>query len=416
MSERKQLIPEYGPLQGVRVLGLGSLVAMPHAANMMADFGAEFIQIERPGVGDNLRHLAPFSDKTKVSNSWMQDARNRLSITLETNLNYPEVKELFLDLVKEVDILMENMVWLKKLGIHDEELLEANPKLVIAHISGFGREEFGGEEGVTGRASFDMIGQAYSGFLHLNGDPDCPPTIVKPYTNDYISGLTALFGVMAAYIHAQKTGKGQVVDVAQYEAMARMLSDTFVTYTENKHNQMRCGSNSSAFQPYGLYFDKNGEYVVVGAFGKSVYYRFIESVGFDPDYFTYEEAGNGVDALLSDKGKELDSKIKEWCAARTAKDIEDILNANRVPASKVNKAEDAVKSDHYNNRNNFVTYKDETSGEEVKAFGVIPHMSETPGEIWRGAPRIGQDNDLVYKEMLGYSDEKLATLKEKGYI
>lgn len=416
MTKETKLIPEFGPLSGIRVLGLGSIIAMPHAANMMADFGAEFIQIERPGVGDSLRSLAPFSKKTNVSAGWMQDARNRLSMTLETNLKIPEVKELFMDLIKECDIFMENMVWLEKLGISDEEIFEANPKIVIAHISGFGREEFGGEEGVSGRASFDMIGQAFGGFMHLNGNPDQSPLPVKPYTNDYISGLTAVFGVLSAYIHAQKTGKGQVVDVAQYESMARILSDTFVNYTENGVNSTRSGANSTAFQPYGLYFDKNGEYVAVGAFGKNVYYRFIEAVGFDPEYFTFEGAGNGVDSLLSEKGRELDSEIKRWCAEHTADEIEKILNDNRVPASKVNKASDALNREHFNARNNFITYKDETSGEEVKAFGIIPHMSGTPGKVWRGAPKMGQDTESVLKDILNYSDEKIAELRGKNYI
>ncbi|MHA7802547.1 CaiB/BaiF CoA transferase family protein [Aerococcus tenax] len=413
---RKDLIPEYGPLHGVRILGLGSIVAMPHAGNLLADLGAEFIQIERPGMGDSLRMLAPFSKKTKVSNGWMQDARNRLSITLESNLNNEDAKAVFLDLIKEVDIFMDNMVWLKKLGIDDDEMLEANPKLVICHISGFGQEAFGGEEGVSGRASFDMIGQAYGGFLNLNGEPDGAPMVVKPYLNDYVSALNATYGVLAAYIHAQKTGKGQVVDVAQYEAMARILCDTFVTYTENGEDKERTGNKTTAFQPYGLFFDKNGEYVVVGAFGRNVYNRFLEAVGFDKEYFAYEVAGNGVDAVMSERGQELDQKIKEWCSQRTAKEIEDTLNAHRVPASKVNKASDALNSEHFKARNNFVTYTDQTSGEEVTAFGVVQHMSETPGKVWRGAPAMGQDNELVYGELLGYSEEKIAELKEKGLI
>ena len=416
MVDRKKLIPDFGPLNGLRILGLGSLVAMPHAANMLADFGAEFIHIERPGMGDAMRHLSPMSKHSGVSNGWMQDARNRLSFTLETNLKHPEVKKVFFDLIKEVDVFMENMVWLEKLGITDEEILEANPKIVIAHISGFGSEHFGGEEGVTGRASFDMIGQAYSGFLNLNGEPDMPPTIVKPYTNDYISALTALFGVLVAYIHAKETGQGQVVDIAQYEAMARILSDTFVTYSENGVNMKRSGSNSTAFQPYGMYFDKNEEYVTIGAFGRNVYNRFLDAVGFDKEYFAYEEAGNGAEALLSDKGQELDHKIKEWCSKHTALEIEEILNANRVPASKVNKAEDAFNSEHFNARNNFITYTDQTSGREVKAFGIIPQMSETPGQVWRGAPKMGQDTEHILKELLNYSDDEIAVLKDKKFI
>ena len=134
MSERKQIIPQYGPFAGMRVIDSGSLIAMPYAATLLADFGAEVIHIERPGVGDTLRVLAPFAkeDGKTVSTSWAQDGRNKLSLSLELNLKHPEVKELFFGLIKEADVFMENMVWLEKLGIRDEELLEVNPKLIIA--------------------------------------------------------------------------------------------------------------------------------------------------------------------------------------------------------------------------------------------------------------------------------------------
>lgn len=129
MSERKSLIPEYGPFAGMRIIDTGSLVAMPFAATLLADFGAEVIHIERPGVGDTLRVLAPFAneDGKTVSTSWAQDGRNKLSLSLELNLKHPEVKELFYGLIKEADVFMENMVWLEKLGIRDEDLLAVNP-------------------------------------------------------------------------------------------------------------------------------------------------------------------------------------------------------------------------------------------------------------------------------------------------
>ena len=216
MSDRKFIIPEYGPFAGMRVITSGSLIAMPFAATMLADFGAEVIHIERPGVGDTLRMLAPFAEVNgkKVGTAWAQDARNKLSLTLELNLNHPEVKELFYGLIREADIFMENMVWLDKLGIYDEELLKVNPKLVIVHISGLGNAKFGGVPSVCNRASYDMIGQAFSGWLYLQGFKDRDPVVAKPYMNDFVSAFAALFGTLAAYNVAQKTGKGQVVDVA----------------------------------------------------------------------------------------------------------------------------------------------------------------------------------------------------------
>ena len=233
MSERKFIIPEYGPFAGMRVVCSGSLVAMPFAATMLADFGAEVIQIERPGVGDTLRMLAPFAEVNgkKVSTAWAQNARNKLAMALELNLKFDEVKEIFYGLIKEADIFMENMVWLDKLGIYDEELLKVNPKLVIVHVSGMGHKEFGGIPSVCNRASYDMIGQAFSGWLYLQGDPDRDPAIAKPYTNDYVSAFATVFAALSGYIYAQKTGKGQVIDVAQFEAMAQYMCGTYTAYT-----------------------------------------------------------------------------------------------------------------------------------------------------------------------------------------
>lgn len=206
MSERKQIIPQYGPFAGMRVIDSGSLIAMPYAATLLADFGAEVIHIERPGVGDTLRVLAPFAkeDGKTVSTSWAQDGRNKLSLSLELNLKHPEVKELFFGLIKEADVFMENMVWLEKLGIRDEELLEVNPKLIIAHISGYGNPRFGGLPEYCDRASYDMIGQAFSGWMGLNGEKGGDPVVGKPWLNDFTSAYAAVFAVLAAYINVLK--------------------------------------------------------------------------------------------------------------------------------------------------------------------------------------------------------------------
>ena len=266
MSERKFIIPEYGPFAGMRVVCSGSLVAMPFAATMLADFGAEVIQIERPGVGDTLRMLAPFAEVNgkKVSTAWAQNARNKLAMALELNLKFDEVKEIFYGLIKEADIFMENMVWLEKLGIYDEELLKVNPKLVIVHVSGMGHKEFGGIPSVCNRASYDMIGQAFSGWLYLQGDADRDPAIAKPYTNDYVSAFATVFAALSGYIYAQKTGKGQVIDVAQFEAMAQYMCGTYTAYTMAGIVGERTGNFNPAFQPYNLFKSKDGFLVAVG--------------------------------------------------------------------------------------------------------------------------------------------------------
>jgi len=419
MTRGKKIIPDFGPLSDVRVLSLGSIVAGPGTANLLADFGAEVVHIERPGMGDTLRVLAPFAkdgDKA-VSTTWAQDARNRLSIAMEYALNDPDGRELFMDLVKSSDIVVENMVWLDKFGISVADMMEANPKLVVCHISGFGRPQFGGDPDICDRASYDMIGQAYGGYCFINGDPEpAPPAIVKPWFNDYLSSFVAAVGVLCAYINAQKTGKGQEVDCAQFEATAKLLADTVVTYDTTGSVKRRSGPDSPAFQPYGLFQDKNGGYLVIGAFGPGVYKRAVQAFGLDPEYYTFKEAGGSPAAMASEKGKDLKAKCIAFCAARTADEIVEHMAKFKVPSAKVNSVEDIINNPHWVDRGDIVTYKDETLQKDIKAIGVIPKLSETPGKVWRGAPTLGQDTEDILTKMLGYTAEKVATLKEKKII
>lgn len=417
MSDRKFIIPEFGPFAGMRVVCSGSLVAMPFAATMLADFGAEVIQIERPGVGDTLRGLAPMAtvgDK-KVSTAWAQNARNKLAMGLELNLKHEEVKEIFYGLIKEADIFMENMVWLDKLGIYDEELLKVNPKLVIVHVSGMGHKEFGGIPSVCNRASYDMIGQAFSGWLYLQGNPD-EPMIAKPYTNDYVSAFACLFAALAGYTHAQKTGEGQVVDVAQFEAMAQYMCGTYVTYTMTGKNTERSGNYQPNFQPYNMFKSKDGFLVAIGAFGKGVYDRCIKGMGFDLDYFNFKDCSAGPAAVASPKGQELNQKVIEWAASHTAAEIEQAMEDARTPCATVNTAESAVKNPHFISRGDWIEYEDQTVGANIKAFGIAPKMSKTPGKVWRGAPSMGQDTVDILKKILGYDDAKIADLQAKKLI
>lgn len=418
MSRHNAIVPEFGPLSGVRVVSAGSIIAMPHAANMLADFGAEMIHIERPKVGDTYRGLAPFAQNgdKKISTSWAQDARNRLSVSMDINMKDPKLAQAFTALIQESDIFMENLVWLNKYGLTDEMLLKINPKLVIVHVSGFGRPEFGGKPDVCDRASYDMIGQAYSGYLFLNGDRNGPPMRANPWANDYLSGMFAVFAALTGYIHAQKTGQGQVIDVAQFESAARSLSDTFVSWTQANVLRGRTGTNAEAFQPYGLYLDKNNKYVVIGTFGASVYGRCLTAMGLDPQYYSFKDCSSSVAAVSSPKGQELSGKIKAWAAAHTGDEITEILGSAKVGVSKVYTAQDALEDEHWNLRNNFIEYEDQTLQKKITAFGIVPKFSKSPGQVWRGAPTLGQDTDAVLKKICNLSDEQIDALRKTGLI
>lgn len=413
------LIPAYGPLTGMRVLLTGSIVAAPFAASMLAEYGAEIIHVERPKYGDPYRQQAPqvIRGDRQVSAAWIQEARNRLSFTFEANLNIPEAKEIFLSLIKNCDVWMENMVWTEKLGIRDEELLEVNPKLVIAHVSGFGRPQFGGVPAECDRPSYDPIGQAEGGYMNINGFPEpMPPGYASSFINDYLSAIFTVSGVLMAYIHAQKTGEGQAIDIAQVEAMSKVLNDTFIQYFLLDRVKQRFGNKVPIFQPANLFKTKDEKYLYIGAYGPAVYGRFVRAVGLDPNKYTHEAAGGSPEALNSELGLELEHYTKEWVAAREAEEARQYLLSLKVPCGIVRNAADLANSEHYQKRGNFIEYEDHNIGDTVKAYGFCPKMSKTPPQVWRGAPYLGQDTELVLSKLLGYSDSEIAAFGDKGII
>lgn len=418
MDETDRLIPEFGPLAGMRVLCTGSLIAAPFAASMLADFGAEVIEIERPGRGDTYRAFPPVAKNgtRAASASWIQEARNRLSMTLELDLAVPEVREIFYGLIRDTDVYLENMVWLDKLGIRDEVLLEINPRLVITHVSGYGRARFGGVPEICDQASYDMIGQAFSGYLLHNGDPDRPPVVARPSLNDYVTAMFALFGVLAACQSAHRTGRGQVVDVAQFEAQARLMRDTFTASALGLEEVHRHGNGAEGFQPWDLFLSADNEYVALGAYGPAVFGRFMEAAGFDPARYPYDRVAKDRQAVASPLGRELAGRVTDWCRVRTAQEIETRMRACRVPCSRVNTARACMENDQYRLRDDFITYEDRTLGQTVTAFGVVPKMSGTPGRVWRGAPALGEDTERILKTRLGYGEEKIAALRAGGLI
>ncbi|WP_434510736.1 CaiB/BaiF CoA transferase family protein [Desulfitobacterium sp. AusDCA] len=413
------IAPKFGPLTGMRVLMTGSIVAAPFAASLLAEYGAEVIHVERPGVGDPYREQAPVVKQgdQRVSTVWIQEARNKLSLSLEVNLKIPESKEIFLSLIKNCDVWVENMVWIEKLGITEEMLFEVNPKLVVAHISGFGRPQFGGVPEECNRPSYDPIGQAEGGFMFINGFPEpMPPSPATGFMNDYITALFAVNGILMAYLHAQKTGQGQAIDISQIESMSKVLSDLFVQRFLLGRTKQRGGNKIPIFQPANLFKTKDERYLYIGAYGSFVFGRFIKALELDPNKFTHEAAGGSPEALNSEIGLELNQLTMDWVAAHDAEEAKQHLLSFKVPCGIVKTAEDLVESEHYQKRGDFVEYKDETLDQIVKAFGFNPKMSQTPAKVWRGAPKLGQDTDAILSTLLGYSDSEIESFRAKQVI
>jgi crotonobetainyl-CoA:carnitine CoA-transferase CaiB-like acyl-CoA transferase len=432
------LVPEFGPLKGMRVLSTGSIIAMPYMAQLTSSWGAEVIHVERPMYGDTYRLLAPFGtvDGIRKSMVWADAAQNRLSLELDVRINkFPEAREILLGLVKQSDFWFENLVWLEqRYGIDDEfikECFEVNPKLILCHVSGYGKPWAGGDAAINKwwQASYDMIGQSYSGFAYLQGFPGGPPLRANPWTGDYLTATPALAASLAAYIEAQRTGKGQEIDASQFEMAALAEESTFPAYFTTGFIKTRAGNKAGGFQPYDIFECKDG-YCAVGTFMKGVYSRAMQAMAEalnDPEFpqkYPFEECSKDPTTVNSPLGKELDQHIRQWCKEHTAREIETQMWKYEVGCSKVYNAKDCAEDPHWINRNLFHEVTDYQNYDEprkvspgkVKIYSGVPHFRKTPVKPWRGAPALGQDNEPIYKQLLGYSDEEIKALREKGVI
>mgnify|MGYP001394204825 CR=1 FL=1 len=414
MSPRAEsLLPEqFGPLQGVRILSTGTIVAQPFAAALAAEMGAEVIQIERPRFGDVTRGtgvVTKVEDGLRFNPLWLQDRRNTFHTTLDFTSR--EGREVFLRLIAGVDIWMES----SKAGtftewdLDDATVLAANPAIVITHVSGYGQT---GHPDYLNRASYDPIGQAFGGTMAITGsaDPE-PPMTARPLAADYTTSQMCLWSSLAAYIHAQNTGKGQVIDLAQYEAVHKVMSGSMVEYFETETVPERRGNQSGRSQPFGNYHAKDG-WVAIAALG-TVFDRVCRVLGMDTTAAYRLEARSNPESI---PGIEFNAILRGWLEDHTVKEVVEIMNAAQIGCSAVMTTKDIAEDPHYQAREIHTEWDDLQLGRKVKGTGIIPKFSETPGKIWRGSVPLGHDNDLVYRHHLGMSDADLDRLREQGII
>ena len=412
-SEPKLLTEQFGPLQGVRILSTGTIVAEPFAAEMAAEMGAEVIHIERPGNGEDWR-VAEFPIETPngdlAASSWIQDHRNMYNTTLDFSTT--EGRDIFLKLVERADIWMESSKarTYDKWGLDDATVLAVNPSIVICHISGYGQD---GDPEYVGRASYDFTAQAFGGMMNLMGNPEPdPPTRAVPWTADYITALFCLWSSLAAYIHAQRTGEGQVIDLAQFEAVHRILSGTMVAYHELGLVRERAGNKAGNAQPWDTFQASDG-WVVIAAVGPAVYARVCRVLGLDPDDEKWAKARREIN---SPEGIEFDAILRGWVEDRTVDEVVRIFNEAQVGCSRIMNALEMAEDPHYQARGVHVEWEDQQLGKPVKGVGIVPKLSLTPGKIWRGSVPVGHDNELVYGDLLGISPDTLSGLARRGVV
>lgn len=407
------LIPQpFGPLQGVRILSTGSLIAQPYGAALAAEMGAEVIQFERPGNGDLAWRTTGIQLEANdggppVATNWIQERRNVFCVTLD--FANPRGRELFLKLAATADIWMESSKpgSYNRWGLDDEALWKVNPKLVITHISGYGQH---GDPDYIKRASYDIVGQAFSGMMYQTGYPDNPPTRAAPWTGDYITALYGLWSTLAALTYARAHGKGQSIDVAQFETIHRTTGGTMVEYFQQGVVRERSGNRALGFQPLDSFATSDG-WIVMGALTE-VYNRLVTAIGLDPQDPKWQSARTNLESI---EGIEFDAILRGWVAERTTAEVVRTLNEAQVPCAPIMTSAAIAEDPHYAARGMHLEWEDGQVG-PVKGSGIAPKFSLTPGQIWRGSVRVGHDNQRIYGDLLGLTATDLADLRSSRII
>ena len=413
MSIENLVTEKFGPLQGVKIVSTGTLIAQPFAAELAAEMGAEVIQIERPGEGDvgwrNIGiRLKTKDGKSAVATTWVQERRNVFCVSLD--LSKPQGREVFLKLVERADIWMESSKpgTCKRWNLDDATIWKVNPKLVITHVSGFGQS---GDPDYVHRASYDVVGQAVGGMMYQTGFPDpSPPTRAAPWTGDYLTALFTMWSSLAGLTYARSTGKGQSIDVAQYEAVHKTMGGTMIEYFQNGIVRERSGNRAQGFQPLDSFQARDG-WVVMGAIGE-VYGRLLRVIGLDPADPKWETARTQLESI---EGIEFDAILRGWISERTVNEVVTAMTKSNVPCSPIMTSKDIAEDPQYRARGMHVEWDDEQVG-RVKGIGVAPKFSLTPGKIVRGSVPVGHDNGRVYGEMLGLSASDLESLRRDKVI
>lgn len=393
------------PLDGVKVLELGQLIAGPFACKMLAEFGAEVIKIEPPETGDPLRKWRLLHEGTSVW--WASQSRNKQSVTLD--LRQKEGQDVIRLLIKEVDVLVENFRpgTLEKWGLGWEELKAINPRLIMLRVSGYGQT--GPYKDLPG---FGVVGEAMGGLRHLSGEPGRPPVRVGVSIGDSLSALHGVIGVLLALRHRdQNGGDGQVIDVALYESVFNMMESMVAEYSVFNEIRQPAGSSLSGITPSNAYRCADGKYALIAGNGDSIFKRLMTLIGRD-------DIGNDPEFAHNDgrsrQAEYIDGVIGQWAARHSLEDVLQALHESRIPAGKIYDVADIVNDPHYKERQMLLQGELE-DGTPVILPGIVPKLSATPGEVRRRAPTLGQDTASVLTA-LGIDEQMQQQWRKQGII
>ena len=390
------------PLAKLKVIEMGQLIAGPFAAKTLADFGADVIKVEPPKVGDALRKWRLLKDGTSVW--WQVQSRNKRSLSLD--LRQAEAQEIVRTLIGEADILIENFRpgTLEGWGLDPEQLLELNPKLIVLRISGYGQ---------TGpyrdKPGFGVVAEAMGGLRHLTAEPGRVPVRVGISIGDTLASLHGVIGILLALQERHQSGKGQVIDIALYEAVFNCMESLLPEYSAFGEVRQAGGSALPGIAPSNAYLCGDGGYVLVAGNGDSIFKRLMNMIGrVDLANDPALENNDGRVARVA----ELDQAIGAWAQTMTTDQALQLLDSVAVPAGKIYTVADIAKDPHYKARGNIQNIQ-MRDGTNLDVPSVIPKLSRTPGSIKTLAPEIGENTDEILQS-IGLTQAQVASLKERG--
>jgi CoA:oxalate CoA-transferase len=390
-------------LQGVRVLDLTRVLAGPYASMILGDLGADIIKIENPNGGDDARGFGPFVNGESIY--FISLNRNKKSLSL--NLKTEEGKEIFLKLVEDADIVLENFRpgTMEKLGLGYDELEKVNPSIIYAASSGFGH---------TGpysqKAAYDLIVQAMGGIMSLTGDPDGPPTRVGASIGDITSGLFTTIGILAALNKRKETGKGQKVDVAMLDCQVAILENAIARFAVSGVSPKSTGNRHPSITPFAVFKASDG-HVVVAAGNDHLWQKLCYTVGKeelaeDPRFKTNGDRTNNWDSL--------EPIMNEIISKREVEDWLKTFEEAGIPASQINDVAKVVEHPQVKARD-MIVYQDHPVAGRIMMPGIPIKLSKNPGSIETPAPLLGEHNEVILKK-LGYTELEIKRLEEQGVI
>jgi crotonobetainyl-CoA:carnitine CoA-transferase CaiB-like acyl-CoA transferase len=393
-----------GPLIGYRVIELGSTIAGPVCARLFADFGADVIKVEPP-AGDAARNIGGRVEGVSLYSASM--FRNKRAAVID--IKKPEGQQLLLRLAERCDVLIENFRpgTMERLGLGYEDLKHRNRGIVLVRISGYGQS--GPYQELPG---YGVICEAVGGVRHMTGDPDRPPARVAVAVTDYLTAVYAAFGTMMALLERQKTGEGQIIDAALYEAAFSMMEEAVPTYDKLGIIPSRQGPRLMNLAPNSLYATRDGKYVLIAANNDVIFRRLAKAMGH-PEWG--DDARYATQRARGERADEVDNMVTQWTLTLDGMQLQQLLMEAEVPVSRVYTIADIFEDQHYRAREMLLKLPHPRIG-DITLPGVVPKLSRSPGGVYRPGGALGQDTRDVLTRDLGMTPAEISELEDKRVV